>query len=133
MTIMRSLKKGTNPPGVGGGIMKVKDKCIDQRQWEDTSSKVTGLACGKIRQFTRNLPMITDAETMNEVADGIKKLARPQLFEGGVKEKADEGEYNHFTILRIGYLCYCVSLFHHVNLSLISASFIHICYTISPY
>ena len=30
-------------------------------------------------------------------ADGVKKLDRYPSSEGGVKERADEGEYNRFT------------------------------------
>ena len=44
------LQKGTNPPGVGGGGKKVKNKYIDQKQRGGTASKGVGAARGTIRR-----------------------------------------------------------------------------------
>ena len=41
---------------------------------------------------------MTDAEVMDAVPDGVKKQASSPSSEGDVKERADEGEYNHVTI-----------------------------------
>ena len=57
-----------------------------------------------IRQSIRHHPETTDADTADAAADGFKKRYWPPLSEGGVKERSDEGEYNHFAILKRGYL-----------------------------
>ena len=74
---------------------------------------------------TINMALPRD-EMADVAADGVKKRDRSPSSEGGVKERADEGEYNHFTffpiLLRV-YLRLCVSPFHHVKLCVFSASF----------
>ena len=93
--------------------------------------KGVGADRGLIRQSTRHLPEMTDTETEDATADGVNNKAWSTFLEGGVKEQADKGEYNCFTILRRGYLRYYVSPFHHVNLCVLYEPFNHICYTIS--
>ena len=51
---MRRLKKGTNPPGVGGGGRKVKKTYMNQNQRGDTASKGVGVAHETIRRSARN-------------------------------------------------------------------------------
>ena len=52
-----------------------------------------------IRQSIWHLSETTDADTADAADDGFKKRYRSPLSEGGVKERSDEGEYNHFAIL----------------------------------
>ena len=98
MARMRRLKKGTTPPSVGGGGKKVKEKCIYKNQRRDKASKGVGVNCGTIILSTRHQPYMTDTETMDAAAYGVKNQDRPPLPEGDVKERSYKGEYNRFTI-----------------------------------
>ena len=52
-------------------------------------------------------------ETSDEAADKFKKWDRFPLLDGGAKERADEGDYNHFTILPFCKDNISASVFHY--------------------
>ena len=80
------------------------------------ASKFIGVARGMIRQSTRHRPETTDAEMVDAAADGVKKLAWSPSLEGGRKERSDEGEYNHFSILPFCKEDISTSVFHHFTM-----------------
>ena len=88
-----------NPTGVGGDRSKENENYIDQKQRGDTAPKGVGSDWGEIRWSIRHHPGTTYAETTYAADDEVNKWDRSQSFEGAVKETADEGEYNCFTIL----------------------------------
>ena len=86
------------------------------------ASKFIGAARGIFIQSTRYSPNTNIKDMTDAAAYGVKKRYWYLSLEGPIKETANKGEYNRFTIfpffyfaiLKIGYLCYCVSTFHHV-------------------
>ena len=116
MAIMRRLQKGTNPPSVGGGGRKSNNKFIDWKQRRYMALKFIGEACGVIRRSTCYHPETNDAETADSAADGFKKRARSPSSGGRVKERSDEGKYNHFTILPVCIENISASVFHHFTM-----------------
>ena len=56
MERMIRLQKGENLPGVGGGVKRVKKKCIGRNQRGDTASKGVGAARRTIIRSTRHRP-----------------------------------------------------------------------------
>ena len=78
--------------------------------------KFIGEACGVIRRSTCYHPETNDAETADSAADGFKKRARSPSSEGSVKERSDEGKYNHFTILPFCIEDISASVFHHFTM-----------------
>ena len=73
-------------------------------------------ACGNIIISTWHRPETTDADTADAAADGVKKLAWSPSLEGGRKERSDEGEYNHFSILPFCKEDISTSVFHHFTM-----------------
>ena len=109
-------KRDDPPPSVGGDRSKVKKKFINLKQWGYIVSEGVGGDCGEIRRSTWHIPDTTDIETANVADDGVKKQSRFPSSEGGVNERADEVEYNHFTIYPFFKEVISATVFHHFTM-----------------
>ena len=138
MASISKVPKDTNPPGVGGGRRKEKEKPIWWKQ-RNIASKGIVSDHGTIRWSIRNHPETTFSLTGDTAVDEVKKKDCSPSLEGSNKLTAVKGEYNIFVITLFHLNIIYTTTFHHIAISpcehgcLLSATFHHICFSIALY
>ena len=81
-----------------------------------TALKAVGGDSGRIRKSKLHLPDRVYTNIKDEETDGFKKRDHYLSLEGAVKERADEGENNCFTILPLFEEYLSATVFHHFTM-----------------